>query len=37
VSEAVDTLEEANAWVEAMLRAARGGVDPIAATMTLAA
>jgi hypothetical protein len=31
------TVEEANDWIESTVRAARGGVDPIAATMTLAA
>jgi hypothetical protein len=30
-------VEEANDWIESTVRAARGGVDPIAATMTLAA
>ena len=31
-----DTPEAAQAWIDAMTRAARGGVDPIAATMKLA-
>jgi hypothetical protein len=31
----VKTPEAAQAWVDAMTRAARGGVDPISATMTL--
>jgi hypothetical protein len=35
-SEAFDSPEAAQAWIDAMKRAARGGVDPIAATMTLA-
>ena len=34
-SESVRTPEEAQAWIETMMRAARGGVDPAAATMTL--
>lgn len=35
-SESFGTAEAAQGWVDAMRRAARGGVDPIAATMTLA-
>ncbi len=35
-SEAFPTHPAAVAWVESMCRAARGGVDPLAATMTLA-
>ena len=35
-SEAADTPEIAQAWIDAMIEAARGGVDPIAATMKLA-
>jgi hypothetical protein len=35
ISEAVDTIEEAQAWIDALKRAARGGVDPIAATTKL--
>lgn len=35
LSESVDTPEEAAAWIDSMRRAARGGVDPTAATMTL--
>ena len=34
-SESADTPEAAQAWIDAMMRAARGGVDPIAATMKL--
>ncbi|SIN44327.1 site-specific integrase [Micromonospora cremea] len=34
-SESVGSLEAANAWIEGMARAARGGVDPMAATMRL--
>lgn len=34
-SEAADTPEAAEAWIDAMTQAARGGVDPIAATMKL--
>jgi hypothetical protein len=37
LSEAVDTAEEAAHFIAAMQRAARGGVDPIAATMRLEA
>jgi len=36
-SASVRTEELAQAWIESMMRAARGGVDPTAATMTLAA
>ena len=32
----MDTVEEAATWIEGMRRAARGGIDPIAATMNLA-
>ena len=35
-SESVRTPEEAQAWIDTMTRAAHGGVDPVAATMTLA-
>lgn len=35
-SESVKTREAADEWIEGMKRAARGGVDPFAATMTLA-
>jgi hypothetical protein len=35
-SESFATSEEAQGWVDAMQRAARGGVDPVAATMSLA-
>ena len=35
-SAAVSTPEQAHAWIETMVRAARGGVDPAAATITLA-
>jgi len=35
-SESVQTLEAAQAWIAAMERAARGGIDPFAATATLA-
>lgn len=35
-SESVDTPEAAQAWIEAMERAARGGIDPLMATATLA-
>jgi len=35
-SECAETPESAQAWIDAMVRAARGGVDPRAATMTLA-
>jgi hypothetical protein len=35
-SESFGTAEAAQDWIDAMHRAARGGVDPIAATMTLA-
>ena len=35
-SESVRTPEEAQAWIDTMMRAAHGGVDPVAATMTLA-
>jgi hypothetical protein len=35
-SESFGTAEAAQDWIDAMQRAARGGVDPIAATMTLA-
>jgi integrase len=35
-SVAVDTLEEAQTWINDIERAARGGIDPIRATMTLA-
>jgi hypothetical protein len=31
----VNTPESAQGWIDAMTRAARGGVDPISATMTL--
>lgn len=34
-SESADT-QAAQVWIDAMMRAARGGVDPIAATMKLA-
>jgi integrase len=36
-SQAAATAEEAQAWLDGMQRAARGGVDPISATMTLEA
>lgn len=36
-SESFGTAEEAQDWIDAMNRAARGGVDPTAATMRLAA
>ena len=35
LSESVETPEEAANWIEGMRRAARGGIDPIAATMNL--
>ncbi|GII65650.1 integrase [Sphaerisporangium krabiense] len=35
-SESVDTLEAAEAWIKEMEDAARGGIDPLAATATLA-
>ena len=35
-SESVDTPESAQAWIEVMERAARGGIDPLAAAATLA-
>jgi len=35
-SECANTPESAQAWIDDMVRAARGGVDPMAATMTLA-
>jgi integrase len=35
-SESVDDPDAANDWIEGMRRLARGGVDPVAATMTLA-
>jgi integrase len=35
-SASFDTEANARGWIESMLRAARGGVDPVAATMTLA-
>jgi integrase len=35
-SAAVSTPEHAQAWIETMMRAARGGVDPAVATITLA-
>ncbi len=35
-SECVRSIEAAQAWIEGMARAARGGVDPISATMKLA-
>jgi integrase len=34
-SESLDTPEAAQAWIETMERAARGGIDPLAATATL--
>jgi integrase len=34
-SESFGTLEEAQAWIDGMERAARGGIDPTAATMRL--
>ena len=36
-SECVNSLEDAQAWLTGITRAARGGVDPISATMKLAA
>src|SRR4051812_4449671 len=35
-SECVATPEDAQRWIDALRRAARGGVDPVAATMRLA-
>ena len=35
-SASVRTPEAAQAWIDTMMRAARGGVDPMAATVTLA-
>jgi integrase len=34
-SESAETADAAQAWIDAMVKAARGGVDPIAATMRL--
>jgi hypothetical protein len=35
-SESFDSEARAKAWIESLVKAARGGVDPLAATMTLA-
>jgi hypothetical protein len=35
-SQSTSSLEDAQAWIEKLRRAGRGGIDPIAATMTLA-
>lgn len=35
-SECVETVEQAQAWIDGVARAARGGVDPFSATMKLA-